>query len=63
MAYEKAGDLQRAVDLMQVCVDFEREIDHTDAKRMLNILRIFEPGWRRSECILQPFSSIKPLAI
>ena len=33
LAYEKAGDLKRAVDLMQVCVDFEREIGHPDAEK------------------------------
>lgn len=31
--YEKAGDLQRATDLMQVCVDFAREIGHPDAEK------------------------------
>ncbi|MCP4658875.1 MAG: hypothetical protein GY856_25975, partial [bacterium] len=32
-AYEKLGDLDRAAEVMQVCVDFEREIGHPDAKR------------------------------
>jgi hypothetical protein len=31
--YAKQGDLKRAVELMQVCVDFEREIGHTDAEK------------------------------
>jgi hypothetical protein len=33
LALEKAGDLARAADLMQVCVDFEREIGHADAEK------------------------------
>jgi len=33
LEYEKADDFQRAADLMQVCVDFEREIGHPDAEK------------------------------
>jgi tetratricopeptide (TPR) repeat protein len=31
LAVEKEGDLARAADLMQICVEYEREIDHPDA--------------------------------
>ena len=33
LAYEKDDDFRRAADLMQVCVDFEREIGHPDAEK------------------------------
>jgi len=33
LEYEKAGDLERAADLMQVCVDFERKIGHPDGEK------------------------------
>ncbi len=33
LALEKQGDLARAVAAMQVCVDFEQEIGHPDAKQ------------------------------
>ncbi len=32
LAYEKEGDLVRAAALMQVSVDYEREIGHPDAE-------------------------------
>ena len=31
--YEKAGDLAHAIELMQVCVDYERELGHPDAEK------------------------------
>ena len=33
LRYEALGELQRAIDLMQVYVDFEREIGHPDAEK------------------------------
>jgi tetratricopeptide (TPR) repeat protein len=33
LAIKKEGDLARAADLMQVCVDYEREIGHPDAEK------------------------------
>ena len=33
LRYEESGDLKRAVELMQVCVDFEREIGHPGAEK------------------------------
>jgi hypothetical protein len=33
LEYEKAGDLKRAAELMQICVSFEREIGHPDAEK------------------------------
>ena len=33
LAYEKAGDLSRAADLMQVYVEFERNLGHPDAEK------------------------------
>ena len=33
VAYGKLGDLSRAADLMQVLVDYEREIGHAYAER------------------------------
>ncbi len=33
LAYEREGDLERAADLMQVCIDFERQIGHPDAEK------------------------------
>jgi hypothetical protein len=32
LAYENAGDLRLAAEMMQVCVDCKREIGHTDAE-------------------------------
>ncbi len=37
--YEKAGDLQRAAEMMQICVDFEREIGHPDAEKDADYLK------------------------
>jgi tetratricopeptide (TPR) repeat protein len=33
LAYEKAGDLRCATEMMQICVDYEREIGHPDAEK------------------------------
>ena len=33
LAHEKAGDLRRAAEMMQICVSFEREIGHPDAEK------------------------------
>jgi hypothetical protein len=33
LTYKNANDFQRAADLMQVCLDFEREIGHEDAEK------------------------------
>ena len=33
LAYENLGDLSRAAESMQVCVDYEREIGHPDAEK------------------------------
>jgi hypothetical protein len=38
MACEKVGDLKRAVDQMQISVDFERQIGHTDAEKYADYL-------------------------
>ena len=32
MTYKQKGDLARAADLMQVCVDYELSIGHADAE-------------------------------
>jgi tetratricopeptide (TPR) repeat protein len=39
LAYEKAGDLERATELMQLCVGFEREIGHPEAGKDEDYLR------------------------
>ncbi len=51
MTIEKAGDLQRATDLMQVCVDFEREIAIRMQKKMLIVWKMFVPNRETSEYI------------
>ena len=38
--YAKLGDVARAVELMQVCVDYEREIGHSDAAK--DVARVAE---------------------
>ncbi len=32
LEYEKAGDIEQASDIMQLCIDFEREIGHPNAE-------------------------------
>jgi tetratricopeptide (TPR) repeat protein len=32
LEYEKSGDLKQAAEIMQICVDYEREIGHPDAE-------------------------------
>ena len=33
LAFEKAGDLRRAAEMMQICVGYERDIGHPDAEK------------------------------
>jgi tetratricopeptide (TPR) repeat protein len=39
LAYENVGDLKRAVDHMQISVDFERQMGHRDAEKYADCLK------------------------
>ncbi len=39
LVYEEVGDLKRAADLMQITVDFERQMGHRDAEKYADYLK------------------------
>ena len=61
LRYQEAGDLRRAVDLMQLMVDFEREIGHADAEKDAAFVQTLRTRLKRPATAKKKISKRKPV--